>query len=69
MQISSVGATYAQPQALHPSVSNQASEAAANAAAAAQQAMYGLSTAVGGASEAIMNIAAGQLSNAVDIMA
>lgn len=50
---------------VNPQVNAAASEAAAQATAA----MYGLVSAVGGAQEAVMNIAAGQISNAVDIMA
>lgn len=47
--------------------SNQVSASVSQAADAATQAMYSLSTAVGGASEAIMNIAAGSMDSAVDI--
>lgn len=48
--------------------SNQVSASVSQAADAATQAMYSLSTAVGGASDAIMNIAAGSMDSAVDIM-
>lgn len=50
-------------------VNPEVNAAATEAAAQATQALYGLVSAVGGAQESIMNIASGQLSNAVDIMA
>lgn len=68
MQISPAGSTYMNPL-LMSNLNSQVTAATAEAAEAAQEAMYGLSTAVGGAAEAIMNIASGELSNAVDIMA
>lgn len=58
-------AMQSQAARVNPEVNAAATEAAAQANAA----MYGLVSAVGGAQEAVMNIASGQLSNAVDIMA
>ena len=73
MQISSGMGTSAAYQAAMQSpaarVNPEVNAAATEAAAQATQALYGLVGAVGGAQEAVMNIASGQLSNAVDIMA
>ena len=72
MQVSGAGmsavytAAMKSPQA---QVNPELNGAATQAAAQAQAAMYGLVTAVGGAAESVQNIAAGQLSSAVDIMA
>ena len=73
MQISSnmgMSAAYtAAMQSQQAKVNPQVNAAATEAAAQATAAMYGLVSAVGGAQEAVMNIASGQLSNAVDIRA
>lgn len=68
MQISSSMPAYT-PAIQNAQANNAVTAAAADAAQQATQALYGLASAVGGAQEAIMDIAAGQVSNAVDIMA
>lgn len=50
---------------INPELNAATTEAAAQASAA----MFGLASAMGGAADAVMNIASGQLSNAVDIQA
>lgn len=48
-------------------VNPELNAAATEAAAQAQAAMFGLASAASGASESIMNIASGQLTDAVDV--
>lgn len=50
---------------VNPELNAATTEAAAQASAA----MFGLASAMGGAADSVRNIAAGQLSNAVDIQA
>lgn len=60
MQVGSVSST-AYTMMAQNAGSNQVSASVSQAADAATQALYSLSTAVGGASEAIMNIASGSV--------
>lgn len=72
MQITGAGMNAAYTAAIQSSqakINPEVNAAATEAAAQATAAMYGLVSAVGGAQEAVQNIAAGQLSSAVDIMA
>lgn len=72
MQVSGVGtsAVYAAAmKAPAAQVNPELNQAATKAAAQASAAMFGLVSAASGAAESVRNIAAGQLSDAVDIQA